>query len=51
MTWVIRVLLGFALLQGGPAVADSWMPPTPATYLSPSKDVRFTVIPRELPVS
>lgn len=48
MKWIIRVLLGFALLQALPAVADSWMPPTRATYLSASKDVRFTVIPREL---
>lgn len=48
MKWMISVLLGFALLQAMPAVADSWMPPTRTTYLSTSKDVRFTVIPREL---
>jgi len=48
MMWVVRILLGFASLQAFPAVADSWMPPTRATYLSASKDVRFTVTPREL---
>lgn len=48
MRWLVA--LGAILLVnvGGVARADSWMPPTRQTFLSPGKTARFTVIPREI---
>ncbi len=48
MKWAIAVLLAFTALWAPPAAADSWMLPTRTTYSSATKNVRFTVVPREL---
>jgi hypothetical protein len=46
--WLKRLMLALALLAAAPACADSWMPPQQASYVSPDKKTRFTVIPRRL---
>lgn len=46
--------LGVAVIAAGltfapdPSCADSWMPPSPATYESCNHDFRLTVSPRQL---
>lgn len=47
MMWRI-VSAAVALVVAAPAVADSWLPATRATYVSPDGRSRLTVVPRDL---
>lgn len=48
MGWLIRLVSAVAMVVASPALADSWLPPEPKTYLSPDKATRLTVLPRDL---
>lgn len=48
MTLRIALAVTPTIFWSFPAAADSWAPPETRTYMSPSKTVRLTVIPREL---
>lgn len=43
-----RAILLVFLLSSSAAWADSWMPPSKETYISPDRTARLTVVPRDL---
>ena len=48
MRWLMRLVGAVALAAASPAFADSWIPATRTTYVSPDKAVRLTVVPRDI---
>jgi hypothetical protein len=48
MGWLVRLIGAVALAAASPAIADSWIPATRTSYLSPDKAMRLTVVPRDL---
>src|SRR5688572_10805057 len=43
-----RALLVIFIFASSGASADSWMPPSKETYVSPDQSARLTVVPRDL---
>ena len=48
MRWLLNLVGVVAVVAASPAFADSWMPATQTSYLSPDKAMRLTVVPRDL---
>ena len=48
MRWLVNLVGAVAVVAASPAFADSWIPATRTSYLSPDKAVRLTVVPRDL---
>lgn len=48
MRWLVNLVGAVAVVVALPAFADSWIPATRTSYLSPDKAMRLTVVPRDL---
>jgi hypothetical protein len=48
MGWLVKLVGAVALVAASPVFADSWIPATRTSYLSPDKATRLTVVPRDI---
>jgi len=48
MRWLVKLVGAVAVVAASPTFADSWIPATRTSYLSPDKAMRLTVVPRDL---